>query len=249
MDNQVKIISSYELRDKLKDQPKVIGYKTEFNQLDALIEGLFPGQLVTMSGQTKCGKTSFCQTLTYNLALNSISCLWFTYEVPVSEFLSKYPDGQIPLFYLPEALRESTTDWIEKHIVKAIQSNDIKVVFIDHLHYLIPLTGAGNVSILIGFVMRELKKIALKYNIIIFILAHTKKVSTGEKPVLEHIRDSSLIAQESDLVLMISRPNFDEDDENINLDTSAKVRVLACRKTGKRGIIKYTYKNGLYEEV
>lgn len=247
-DGKDKVVTSFELRNKYASEKQPPLIVSGFHRLDAITGGFSEGQLVVMSGWTKCGKTSYCQTLTQKYSFQGIGCLWFSYEVPTREFLTRFPNGQVPLFYLPAMLKETTLDWIEKRIVEAKAKYDTKIVFIDHLHFLVPM-GAQNMSGLIGQVMRELKKMAIRNNVVIFILAHTTKIRSDEKPSLEHMRDSSFVAQEADVVLMISRPHFDEDDEKANNDRSAKMRVLANRRTGTRGTIEMTYEENQYVEI
>ncbi|MBD3282083.1 MAG: hypothetical protein GF387_00500 [Candidatus Portnoybacteria bacterium] len=185
--------------------------------------------------------TSFCQTLTENFEEKS---LWFTFEVPVAEFMEKF--NEVPLFYLPRTLKGNTTTWIEKRIVEAIAKYDIKAVFIDHLHYVVDLNSLhSNVSIQIGATMRELKRIALKWGLAIFLVAHIKKTKINDVPDIDDLRDSSFVAQESDIVMMVSRLK----DEEKQLTTQSLVSVLAHRRTGKVGQVKLNYHDNKFSEV
>lgn len=251
-----RIISSFEVQEKLKnDKTPIIRYLSKINKLDALTEGFAPGEVIVVSGRTKCGKTSWCQTLTWHYAEQHIPSLWFTYEIPVRQFFKKFPGGQdVPLFFLPMALSGSSLEWIERRIIESKLKHDVKIVFIDHLHYLVPMS-TQNMSILIGHTMRELKKMAIRHNILIFLIAHTSKAKgdatkdKNDKPGLEELRDSSFVGQESDFVLMISRPYYDEDDPDVNADKSATLQVLANRWNGLRGSVHMIYENHTFKEV
>ena len=97
--------------------------------------------------------------------------------------------------------------WLEKKIAETNQTHNVKVVFIDHLHYVVPmLTGDLKKSDAIGDTMRRLKQIAVKYNIVIFLMAHTKQPKDQLAPTLGDLRDSSFVGQESDAVYVIHRP-------------------------------------------
>jgi replicative DNA helicase len=103
----------------------------------------------------------------------------------------------------------------------------------------------GNVSLIIGSIMRELKTIALKRRICIFIVAHTTKIKFDQEPELADIRDSSFIGQEADTVLMIWRKKY----ENVFND-KACLAVLANRHTGKIGKVGLILDKGkFWEEV
>lgn len=247
-DGDDKVISSYEMQTLLKNQPSIARYRSEIDGLDNIVGGFGEGQLIAMSGWTKCGKTTFCQTLTYNFALQLIGCLWFTYELPVYEFFEKF-NKNVPAFYLPQRLIPYNLKWVEKKIIESILKYKSKIIFIDHLHYLFPLTNNQNLSVLVGHTIRQLKIMAIKHRIVIFILCHTVKVESGDKPKLNDIRDSSFIAQESDIVMMMSRKDFDEDDLDSNSDTSARLRILANRHNGRRGLVNLDFKDGFYREI
>lgn len=182
-----EVISSEDYKKILEqqntgDQLKVM---TKIPRLDEIIDGFREGNLVVVSGATKQGKTSFCQTLTENFDEHA---LWFTFEVPPAEFMTKFQ--KMPLFYLPKTMTGNTVSWLEKKIVESMAKFDTKIIFIDHLHYIVDMASMhSNLSIQIGMVMRELKKIALKWEIIIFLVAHIKKTKIGDIPQLEDMRD------------------------------------------------------------
>ncbi|MEW6214914.1 MAG: hypothetical protein AB1478_06905, partial [Nitrospirota bacterium] len=73
-----------------------------------------------------------------------------------------------------------------------------------HLHYLIGL-NRGNVSVEIGAVVRELKKCALRFNLCLFLIAHTMKIKPEVELGLGDTRDSSFIEQEADNVFYLWR--------------------------------------------
>ncbi len=246
-DGDDSIVSSTEMSKMLANRPPVIRYKSEIKDLDDITDGFGEGQLVALSGWTKCGKTSFCQTLTYNYALQGFACLWFTFELSDHEFLTKYGNS-LPLFFMPKRLIPYDIPWIEKRIIEAKIKHDIKVVFIDHLHFLVNLNTHHNLSTEIGKVIRQLKTMAIDHKLVIFILAHTSKPKPGQPPSITDMRDSSFIAQESDVSLIISRKDIDEKDPDSYLDTTAKLRICANRHNGKRGIVKLNYRDGFYKQ-
>ncbi len=81
-----------------------------------------------------------------------------------------------------------------------------------------------NASLEIGQVVRYLKYLAVELNLIIFILCHMRKTNLEKEPTDEDFRDSSLIAQESDVGIIIWRVK--------NSDNQAWLKVCYSRKTG-----------------
>ena len=247
-DGDDKVISSFDMRDAFRNMKPEERIMSGYEQFDAITGGFGSGNLVVMSGPTKCGKTSYTQSLTQKYSKKGIGCIWFTYEVPPREFLSRFPGGITPLFYMPQKLNDGTLEWIEKRIQEAKAKYDAKIVFIDHLHFLLPM-GSENTGNMIGAIMRELKKIALRNEVIIFIMCHITKIPKGEIPSTNHLRDSSFIGQESDFVLMITRPPLDENDASTLEDKSAKLRVLENRNSGRRGLVNLVYDYNEYTEL
>jgi RecA-family ATPase len=115
--------------------------------------------------------------------------------------------------------------WIEARIQESFLKYRTRIIFIDHLHYLVDLARMKNPSIEIGQVIRKLKTLAVNNGFIVFLLCHTVKGKSENGLSYESIRDSSFISQESDCVIMIRRTP--EDGE-----TAAQMRVEFHRRAG-----------------
>jgi replicative DNA helicase len=221
-----KVISSYEMRIGFAGQPEPNRIYSKIPSLDRYIDGFEPGELISISGPTKSGKTLLAQTLTCHLARQNEFPLWFTFEVPAKQFLNQFPD--LPLFYLPSKLKAHAMNWIEERTLESYAKNRSRIVFIDHLHFLFDMAQSRNTSLQIGSVIRALKRIAVDNGFIIFLLCHTHKNKGDEEITYENIRDSSFVAQESDSVFMIRRdPKLIEDNES-----GAILSVEFHRRTG-----------------
>ena len=219
-----QVVTSYELKAKFRDRgDSIVNVKSLIPSLDAAIEGFQGGELISISGPTKNGKTLLAQTLTVNFTKKQAFPLWFSYEVPVRQFLSQFRD--LPLIYLPSKLKAHAMDWLEERIKESFEKYNTRIIFIDHLHYLLDLARMKNPSIEIGQVIRRLKTMAVNSEFIIFLLCHTTKGKNEADLSYESIRDSSFVSQESDCVLMIKRTP--EDGE-----TAARLRVEFHRRTG-----------------
>lgn len=243
-----RVITSKEAWDELAEERKkpVVKFNTKIPSLDLMVDGFRKGDLIVISAPTKQGKTTLAQTFTHGLSENGIPSLWFSYELRQQEFLEKFGDS-LPYFALPRKLEGNSMDWIEQRIIEGIAKYAIQVVFIDHLHFLLDMSfigQRGNVSLLIGSIMRRLKQIALEYEIAIVLIAHTTKISFEKSPDLNDIRDSSFISQEADTVLMIWR--LLENGEYTDL---ASLAILANRRNGRVGKIKLELKNNRFYEL
>jgi replicative DNA helicase len=225
----------------LKDHPRVNTYSSGLPTLDKVIGGLYPGQLIVISGITGSGKTTLAQTFTIALTKRIAHPLWFTYELPVDDFMVSFPGDWGDFFVMPGKLKDNKVNWIEERIIESKLKFQSRAVFIDHLHYLVSMNPKTNMSGIIGETVRRLKQIAIEHRVIVFLICHMMKTKPDEEPGLGHARDSSFIEQEADCVLYTFR--F-KDDKSITVCKVAKNR--------RRGIvderIPLVLKDGRYYE-
>lgn len=167
--------------------------------------------------------------------------LWFSYELSSREFINRFP-GELPVFVMPAKMKANSLEWLRQRILEGLVKYGIKMVFIDHLHYLFDLAHMRNTSIEIGQVIRTLKTMAIEMNITIFLMCHMQKLSPYEEPSDENIRDSSFVSQESDAGIMIWR--------NVQSDNEAWLKVCFHRRTGVlEKKIRYLKVDGLLKEA
>jgi len=237
-----QVISSHEMSLKFEEgRDSIIRVKSFIPSLDQAIEDFRDGELIVISGPTKNGKTLLAQSLTVNFIKQQEFPLWFTYEVPVRQFLGQFPE--FPLIYLPSNLKVHAMKWFQERVWESFLKYRTRIVFIDHLHYLIDLARTRNPSIEIGQVIRSLKDLARDNGFIIFLLCHTTKGASENNLSYESIRDSSFVSQESDCVLMIKRTP----DKGEN---TARLRVEFHRRTGiLEKVIDLVKVNRLLQEV
>lgn len=234
-----QVVTSFELDDILaQSSDQALCVKSKMPRLDKLLEGFESGELIAISGPRKSGKTLFAQSLTVNFL--PVKSLWFSYELTLKQFLRTF--SELPLFISPLKLKAYSLPWLKERILEALVKHGIGVVFIDHLHFLFDLVRVKNTSLEIGQVVRFLKTMAIKYNLIIFLLCHMRKVDLKEEPTDADVRDSSLVSSESDTGLIIWRLT--------DTDNQAIVKVAYSRRTG---VLDKTFKiakiNGLLREV
>jgi replicative DNA helicase len=235
-----RVISSLEMSVILAEQKRpAFHINSNIPALDELVDGFNGGELITISGYTKNGKTLLAQTLTVNFIRQKSNPLWFSYEVPTRDFLAKFPE--FPTIFMPAKLKAYALDWVEERIMESFEKYHTRIIFIDHLHFLFDMARAKNTSLEIGTVIRRLKGLCIENEFVIFLLCHTKK-GKDDSLSYDSIRDSSLVAQESDSVILIRRtPAVNED--------SAECKVEFHRRTGvfEKGF-RMIKKNGLLYE-
>lgn len=238
-----EVISASELKKRLDREPKPAwSAKSKISALDNWIGGAFrPGQLVTASGTTGHGKTTLYKTFTQSLIEQDIPLLWLTFEIGSDDLIESIPDIYRNHFYLPAKITSKELSWIEDRTLEAILKYKARAVFIDHLHRIVDLAKIQNSSLAIGATVQNLKLMAVNHKVIVFLIAHTTKTKSDSELGLGDIRDSSLIEQESDIVLYTWRGKKDFQS------------FLKIAKNRPRGIIdkkiELVFEDGRYYEV
>lgn len=214
--------------------------------LDDLLKGFRLQQLIVVSAQTASGKTSFLMDMTTRL--KDYNPLWFPFEESADELVRKFVErGQEPPHaFTPENMSFSTIEWLESKIVEAIAKYDSKVVFIDQLDFIVPFTGENH-HLNIAKTMRDLKGLAKKWNIVIFIICHLSKVKMDAQPTMEDLRGSASIGQETDTVILLYRETKREAGQVVITD-NVNISVQKNRRYGKTGNVKMIYENGRFLE-
>lgn len=202
-----------------------------FIGLDFSIRHFLGGELIVISGPTKHGKTLLAQTFTRNFSNQDHMGLWLTYEVPAHQFLQQFGD-QLPVFSMPKTLKDNSLSWIIERVHEATLKHHIRYVFIDNTHNVINLTS-NNLSQVMGEFLKGVKKMAMRFNVAVFLLHHMTKIKLTSDEEKDNgfdssfLRDSSLVAQTADTVMFVWR-----DKDTILKPNHSYVKVTENRRYG-----------------
>lgn len=233
-----------------RDKPQYKLY-SGIKSFDLITDGFRPGNLIIISGPTKQGKTTFCQTLTYNFWRQKFEALWFSFDTPPIELIERFPENKMPKFYMPKRNEiGNKISWIESKIIEAIAKYGIRVVFIDHLESLSRFTNnAPNYAAELQSLSKELKEIAIRWSITIFLNHHIHQIKDGEVPNWTQLKNSSGVAQESDMTILVWRNRLKSVlPGEVVYENTANVSLQLNRRTGKTGTIKVVWKDNIFYE-
>jgi len=243
-----RVVSSKELVEETIKQPQKPKFKSGFAALDKLMDGFTTGESIFLTGITKHGKTSMCMEL--SVRFSEQNPLWLSFEERPIDLIRKFRDktGEFPYFFTPRQNERPDLDWIEKKIVEAKAKYDSKVVFIDHIGFVSDAergkddTEASRLE----RISRVIHSLAVKWDVLIFLMGHLTKVSPTQNPDLENIKGSSAMAQESDCTMMVWRKTKREDGKVV-IGNETNLSIQANRR-GNPGNVEFLYQDGRFVE-
>lgn len=224
-----------------KEFGKLVGLSTGYVVLDDMTMGLAPGELTIVAAPTSVGKTLLCLNIAANLAMKGHAVGFITLEMTRPEIGSRLmrimgeQKGEISNIIVNKSDRMSWRS-VETFLKKAIEYGDIEVLFIDHLHYF--ARSMDNQAEELGLITQEFKHLAIKYNIPIVLISHTRKTDNMGKEraaTMNDLRGSSFIAQDADIVLMLNRVWQNDDDSGTIVDPTG-VRVSLEKNRNRFGV-------------
>ena len=201
-----------EIEFRMKNWGKIMGLHTGNWVLDRMTMGLAPGELIVIGGATSNGKTALSMNIAANVAKQGKSVLFVTLEMTHGEAgvrfrkilgEEQYDKCRATIFFQ----KNDELSWhsIDGLICKAKEEADCELVVIDHLHYF--TREIQNIADELGNITKELKKNAIRHQLPIILISHTRKApdSHTRKTGINDLRGSSYIAQDADIVLMVER--------------------------------------------
>lgn len=235
-------------------------FPTGYETIDDAITGARGGDLFVISGCTGEGKTLMAQSLTHNFNKLALPILWFSYEVSLKHLNDKFNDMKLNnemITYVPMKIESGKVDWIEQKIKEGVKRFNTKIIFIDHLGFLLPKTESidsvsQNYAAYLGTICRNIKTLAVNENVIVFLLAHVRKT---DSPTLNDLKDSSGIAQEADFVLLIERlkektsKGFMDEDVGDLFTNQSRISLAKNRRTGQTKRFKVQFSNGRLVDI
>lgn len=252
---EYRLIWSDELLKEIENKPQITLHITGVPLLDGVIGGFREQQLITIGGDTGHGKTAMGLFLVEQY--EKLNPLVIPLEQSNEELVTQRKENgyTVPRFLSPRSLADRVTvEWIEERVVEGIAKHNTKLVLIDHLGYINDFGRnsefrSENTAYRIGQVMKGLKNIAKKWNVILILLVHISQHDEGRPPSREDIKNSSDIAQESDMVILLWRKNALKKKVRV-YENKTMLSVQKNRRTGKNATIglEFNTKTGRFDE-
>jgi len=221
----------------------VQGLSTGFYDVDDMTKGFMPGELMIVSGHTSHGKTQLATNIAYRTARAGKPVLFVTMEMTKIEMTQRIlaiAGDKIPEDFPFHFQSRTDLAYVDvARLVEKAKEQGVKLVVIDHLHYF--SRSLDNTTAEISKIVREFKQAAITNEIPVILICHVRKMDTQKRPALQDLRDSSMIAQDSDMVLMVWRDtSVDAEDQ-----TEVEISILKNRNRGLHARRKLMTSDGL----
>lgn len=159
--------------------------------------------------------TLLCCNIAANMVKEKHKIVFVTLEMTKEELLSRFWNilgygydevGQKQMAEACQYLRFQQIDRMNwqtiPYLIEQAKSWGAECVFIDHLHYF--AREMHDVANELGIITQEFKQAAIKNQLPIILISHTRKIEKGKSHAdINDLRGSSYIAQDADIVLMV----------------------------------------------
>jgi replicative DNA helicase len=202
-----------EAREYAKTFGQFRGLSLGFDGLDKRTGSFLPGEVFVLAGGTGFGKSVLAQNIAVNVALQGKMTLFITLEMTKEQTLSR-------MFKMCRETEqeERVSSLVAFQRASSVNDKDIKIlmqkasvdgmdlVILDHLHFL--PRGTDNIRNEISRITKLFKEASVEYKIPVIILCHVNRaIEKGQKPDLMHLKESSSIEQDADMVGFVYRDN------------------------------------------
>lgn len=215
---------------------------TGFKSFDKCTEGgIECPSLIALGGRPGMGKTFFLLTLCLNWEEQKIPYMFISLELSKKQ-MNKRTDNQIPEQYLWDSKDFANVDVLCEFI--ADTSKSVKIFVIDYIQ-LLPKGKYPEPYIEMSEIMNKLKLCSIRNDVCIIISSQlSRKVEDRprSRPYLYDFRDSGVIEESSDLVLLLYRRDYYDSNDRPNeaeiivaknrFGNTASFRLLFDRKEG-----------------
>lgn len=216
---------------------QVRGISTGFKELDAMLEGFEPGEMMILTGHTKHGKSRLAANIAWNAAMIGKTVYFINTEMTKLQMGRRFnalagdrsPAGKI---LLNDKAGLASNDVIR--IMENAKEKGCDLMIVDHLHFF--SRSVENQTNEISKIAKEFKDAAVAYELPLLMLCHVQQADTKKYPTLQMIKNSSSIAQDADIVISVWM-----DDRPTATGEETRVLRLAHRSASnsKREIVLY----------
>ena len=220
------------------------GLSTGYASLDELTQGMAPGQVHVYFGDTGHGKSQAVQNIAVQVAESGIPVLFVGLEMTKDENRERFRDfgANVGTPILQPAEIDLDYKSLEPSIARG-KEYGVELVIIDHLH-MFENPGKENEANFLSAVCREIKLLAIRYNVPIILVSHLNEdKSRSGPPKLSDLKGSSSIKQIADVAIAIYN------DGMVNDLNGLQEELLFTLRKNRRGRKRITARLNILENA
>jgi replicative DNA helicase len=224
------------------------GVATGFYDLDDVLCGLRPGQLVLLAARSRVGKTSLACDIIRQVAAAGNTVVFFSLEMTRQEIWERMISGQAKVNLhdlrsraataseaadIKKAADElaamsivikdtpNTTPMSMRGFSRKIinRKGKVDLIVVDYLQCIQSGKDKQSRYELVSDVSRQMKVLARTLNVPVLALAQLNRTAEDEEPRLSHLRESGGLEQDADVVLLLNRPHVFDSEKDPTLAT------------------------------
>ncbi|MBA4336557.1 replicative DNA helicase [bacterium] len=246
---------------------KYRGIPTGFRDLDNLLSGMQPSDLVIIAARPSMGKTAFALNIAQNVARNNKSVGMISLEMSKEQLVErmfcsllgvdswKMRTGKLTdedfgriggimdelnsmKFYIDDSIGGSITE-LKSKARRLQMENGLDMLIVDYLQLMSNGKSSGNMSNRvqeISDISRALKGLARELRIPVIALSQLSRaveLRPSKVPQLSDLRESGAIEQDADVVMMLYREDYYEEDSDRAGITDIYIRKHRNGPTGR----------------
>lgn len=241
---------------------------TGFADLDGLIGGFRPLDLVYVAGRPSHGKTSMTLGAALNMAHSGVGVEYFSLEVPKQRLFAKVVswesgasvsdletgratpeeyalaiEAEAKLASVPLVFEDSarTLSQIYARVRRLQSERPIGVVFIDYLGLMLSDDRRDSRQEEVAALSRSLKQAGRDLGVTMAVLSQLSRDPEGRKdkrPQLSDLRESGSLEQDADLVLLLHRPAMHSSKPE---DQGVAELIVAKNREGATGSVRLAF--------
>jgi len=246
---------------------KYRGIPTGFRDLDNLLSGMQPSDLVIIAARPSMGKTAFALNIAQNVARNNKCVGMISLEMSKEQLVErmfcsllgvdswKMRTGKLTdedfgriggimdelnsmKFYIDDSIGGSITE-LKSKARRLQMENGLDMLIVDYLQLMSNGKSSGNMSNRvqeISDISRGLKGLARELRIPVIALSQLSRaveLRPSKVPQLSDLRESGAIEQDADVVMMLYREDYYEEDSDRAGITDIYIRKHRNGPTGR----------------
>lgn len=250
--------------DAMPEHKEII--PTGFRNIDKIIQGVSPGELVILAGRPSMGKSALALDIALNMMEAGKSVVFFTLEMLHKGLIERALCNRAKInmvevksgYAIPERLEKLHTQAVEMQTLDLVlhesastpeqqiafirtrkKTNKVDVVFIDYLQLMSTGRKVESRQQEIATISRKLKLAAAQEQVPIIVLSQLNRqveARQTHRPRLSDLRESGAIEQDADVVMLLHRKDYYCRDEDSPEGDKVAEIIVAKKRQAPTGI-------------